>query len=974
MRRSFVIPILALVVSLLIPFGSPFSARALAQQAINGTIRGRISDPSGAAIGGADVTVANTATGFTRSITTGDDGYYVLPNLPLGTYNVTVKKSGFQTLTSTNVALAAGSEAVVDGELKVGQVETTIEVTGGAPVVEPARTNIGRTISEVETQNLPLTSRNPYNFIVFQPGVSGHPNQELGIPRTLNTNGQLDRINYQMDGMVDTQSDRHGLRLFPISDVYVREVQAVTNSFAPEYGNTTGDIFNVITNSGTNDFHGSAMWAHRWLDATAEPMLTTKTTPKTSLNDYALSGGGPVIKDKFFLFAGYEHLVRGVATPITVSPADATALGIPSSELGAGPGLLHGQFFNIRGDWTINSKNQFFLRYNYFRNDFPVNTASSGGGASATLSSFSDFKDRAHVVGAQLVTTISPTVLNELRGGWAYRNNFHFAGPETGPGPVVIVNGKAIFNGTNAAGDRFNEKAPNWNDNITFIHRTHTLKFGVTMTDYVDLQRNTSFVQYQFPTIAAYQAAQSGANPYAYSTFSSSQDPVGVHYRSLFWGFYGQDTWQATSKLLVTYGVRYDRYQSPDANPNAPFVFSQHFRTPGANFAPRLGLAYRLGDKTVVRASAGIFYDAPPTNLWFNSLNQDGSNRTNNVSFSGCTLATGTTTCASPAPAGAPAYPATSFGAATTGTQSITTLTPNFKNAHTFNGSLQVTRELSKDDAVSIGYVYTTGRQLVYLYDMNLINPIGALADGRPIWSKSVNAATRLYPQFNGITLQNVGATSNYNAMLLTYNHRFSHGLTGQANYTWSHTISSAPDANSFEQNLPITDPTNLKRDRGNSSVNRPHAFTLSAVWQPEVHSDNKTLQYILSNNMFALLANVSSGDEQNILANSNLTNDPITGSVQRPAFIGRNTARGPKIAQFDLRYTRTFARIHERVEPQFWLESNNLFNHKNVTTLFSTLNTDAAGNVTTTPANFLDPRSTVLESRIVQFGLQLRW
>ncbi|HEU5453585.1 MAG TPA: carboxypeptidase-like regulatory domain-containing protein, partial [Terriglobales bacterium] len=527
MRRSFVIPVLALLVALLIPINPLF-----AQQAINGTIRGRISDPSGAAVAGADVTVTNTATGFTRSITTGDDGYYVLPNLPLGTYSVTVKKSGFQTLNTTNVSLAAGSEAVVDGELKVGQVETTVEVTGGAPVVEPARTNIGRTITEHETQNLPLTSRNPYNFIVVQPGVSGHPNPELGIPRTLNTNGQLDRINYQMDGMVDTQSDRHGLRLFPISDVYVREVQAVTNSFAPEYGNTTGDIFNVITNSGTNDFHGQALWAHRWLDATAEPMLSPSTTPKTSLNDYAFNAGGPLIKNKLFLFAGYEHLVRGVASPITISSANATALGIPSSELGASPGLLHGQFFNIRGDWTINNKNQFFLRYNYFRNEFPINTASSGGGAPAALSSWSDFKDRAHVVGAQLVTTISPTVLNELRGGWAYRNNLHFPGAQTGPGPVVIVNGVAIFNGTNAAGDRFNEKAPNWNDNLTWIRGTHTYKFGVTMTQYVDLQRNVSFIQYQFPSVAAYQAAQAGTNPYAYTTFSSSQDPIGVHYRS----------------------------------------------------------------------------------------------------------------------------------------------------------------------------------------------------------------------------------------------------------------------------------------------------------------------------------------------------------------------------------------------------------------------------------------------------------
>ena len=140
-------------------------------------------------------------------------------------------------------------------------------------MVEPSRVNTGRTIDHAEIDNLPLTSRNPYNFIIFQPGVSGHPNPELGIPRTLNTNGLLDRINYQMDGMVDTESDRYGLRLFPISDIYVREVQTVSNSFAPEFGNTAGDIFNVITNSGSNKPHGEFYYIGRPIALAARPML-----------------------------------------------------------------------------------------------------------------------------------------------------------------------------------------------------------------------------------------------------------------------------------------------------------------------------------------------------------------------------------------------------------------------------------------------------------------------------------------------------------------------------------------------------------------------------------------------------------------------------------------------------------------------------------------------------------------------------
>jgi hypothetical protein len=146
----------------------------------------------------------------------------------------------------------------VDESLKVGTVATQVEVTADAPILEPSRFDLSRTISAEETQNLPLTSRNPYNFILFQPGISGHPNPENGIPRTLNTNGLVDRVNYQLDGMVDTETDRYGLRLFAISDSYVKEIQTISNSYSPEFGNTAGVIFNSITGSGTNKFHGLA--------------------------------------------------------------------------------------------------------------------------------------------------------------------------------------------------------------------------------------------------------------------------------------------------------------------------------------------------------------------------------------------------------------------------------------------------------------------------------------------------------------------------------------------------------------------------------------------------------------------------------------------------------------------------------------------------------------------------------------------
>ncbi|HEV2447759.1 MAG TPA: carboxypeptidase-like regulatory domain-containing protein, partial [Candidatus Sulfopaludibacter sp.] len=306
------------------------SAAFAQTQAINGSIRGRVTDQASAAVPNARVSAVNSATDFSRSILTSDDGYFVLPNLPIGSYTVTVQKDGFEAQRHSDVRLDAGTEAVIEVQLKVGSVSTTVDVTGSASVIEPSRVNTGRTIDHEEVDNLPLTSRNPYNFILFQPGVSGHPNPELGIPRTINTNGLGDRINYQMDGMVNTESDRYGLRLFPISDVYVREVQTVSNSFAPEFGGTAGDIFNVITNSGTNQLHGEFYFIGRPTDASARTILlaSNKQPASIDLHDYAGNFGGAIIKDKLFIFGGYEHLMRGLPSPNTINPNSAAQIGI----------------------------------------------------------------------------------------------------------------------------------------------------------------------------------------------------------------------------------------------------------------------------------------------------------------------------------------------------------------------------------------------------------------------------------------------------------------------------------------------------------------------------------------------------------------------------------------------------------------------------------------------------------------------
>ena len=156
--------------------------------------------------------------------------------------------------------------------MSVGDLNETVSVTADTPIVDPAKIDLGRNMNEREVKNLPLVSRNPFNFALLQPGVTGFENSEFGVPR-FSANGTLLRINYQIDGNTNTQKDRAGLRMLPVSEVMVREVKVITSGYAPEFGQTTGLVYNAITPSGTNSVRGSASYRFRRKDMSARPFF-----------------------------------------------------------------------------------------------------------------------------------------------------------------------------------------------------------------------------------------------------------------------------------------------------------------------------------------------------------------------------------------------------------------------------------------------------------------------------------------------------------------------------------------------------------------------------------------------------------------------------------------------------------------------------------------------------------------------------
>src|SRR5581483_5841640 len=304
---------------------------AAQSQAANGAIEGTISDSSGGVLPGVTVTITNLDTGTERTVVTNEKGIYRAPLLPLGTYRVVAELQGFKKFEQTNVKVSVGETATVNAALAVGAVSETITVSGtDVPALESARIDIGHTMSDVEVHNLPLVARNPYNFALVQPGVTGIENVEFGVPR-LAANGAAMRINYQIDGNTNTEKDRAGLRLLPMSEVMIQEVKVVTTGFAPEFGQTMGMVYNAVTPSGTNVFRGEGSYLFRRNPFSAFPFFfgcsaatiaancpaTTASDslkPPTKTDSGTADVGGPIVRNKAFFYAGWEQTRRDLSS------------------------------------------------------------------------------------------------------------------------------------------------------------------------------------------------------------------------------------------------------------------------------------------------------------------------------------------------------------------------------------------------------------------------------------------------------------------------------------------------------------------------------------------------------------------------------------------------------------------------------------------------------------------------------------
>ena len=709
----------------------------------------------------------------------------------------------------------------------------------------------------------------------------------------------------------------------------------MTGAYSAEFGRAAGGVINVITRSGTNQFHGSAMAMIRPGDLIARPPLAA-ARPKQTWHMLQGDAGGPLLRDRLFLFANYEFNPYTSANPVTITPAAIAALGLPASELND----TNGETFHtpsVKVNYRLNAANNGFVRYNRFTNHQP-----GGGSGLSTVSRSNVYKDRMNGFAGQLATVLRPTVLNEVRSGFNVRNTWNTP-PCSGPadGAQINISGVANFGCNMAAASTSREASIELVDNLTATRGAHTFKTGLNYQSTVNEPTSGRGRVFSFNGLPAagsrgavsaldqYLRTVGGAvdpatgRPYTYTQLAQDLGNPAVSLRFNFLNLFAQDEWRVGPNLTLKAGVRYEMILYPTLDADAPYELSRTINTDVNNLAPRLGFTWvpAQDQKTVVRGGYGIYYDSPGLNLATNAAQR--STRLLSYQVQG-------------ADPRSPVFPNLLAAADPSFSivPSITAFDGNFQTMYAHNASVQASRELTRNLSVSAGYSYWGYRDGPYTHDVNLPAPVSFLEDGRPVYS---GAAGRPDARFRAINLVSSEARSNYHAIDLSVRRRFDSGLQ----FTFNYGYSRARNNGNLEGGT-VTDPSDLDRDLGPSDLDQPH--TVSAQWSyaPTLSSGLRWLNGM----QFSGTTFYGSGFPFSPGAGADLNNDLVLND--RWPGTTRNSARLPDFFQTDLRVSRRFSLDRVRAL-EVMIESENAFNRTNGTSVVTQQRAADFGRVTAT-------------------------
>jgi hypothetical protein len=801
----------------------PFIPSAFSQT--TGSITGLVQDTDGAVLPGVTITARNMATELVRTDVTGTAGRYVIAGLPPGEYQIRAELSGFKPYVRRTLNLTIGQTLAINLTLEVGGLAEEITVSGDAPLVNTSSAELSYLVGSAAIEQLPLNGRNYTDLALMQPGVLAYPHRDGGSVVAhglgMSINGQDPRSNvYLLDGTLQndfTNGPAGSAAGTALGTETIREFRVESNSYSAEFGRNSGGQVNVLTKSGTNDFAGSTYAFHRNDALDARNYFDVGEKPDFHRNQFGVTFGGPLQENRTFFFLGYEALIERLGRTIsTVVPDDNARQGIlPSGNVGVNPAVapylaefprangpsldqglaaytfpfqqhLDEHFGQIRLDYNAGGGNQLFARYTlddtdqFLPTDYPQFPR--------------NFISRNQFFTGEYRRVLSVKTLNTTRIGFSRTRIGQNVQANTSqplgtfiPGRDsmgdIDITGMKRFGPQSSGNLRLVQNVFSLQNDLVHTRGRHVVKAGALAEHYQDNMVNPTFSLgiFTFADLNAFltnrPATFIGLTPEA---------QFDRYWRFTLFGFYVQDEFRVSPRLTLNGGLRYEfstlpeeKYKRdsalPDLSASAPVVGPLYENPTYTNISPRVGLAWDVfGDgATAVRAGYG---------LYFNTNNHQNL------------IVTVTNPPFTPRPVIAnPTFPVPPFDRA--GAISIRPVQFDLENprVHVFNANVQ--RDIGGAATVTIGYAGSRGRHLLRSGDVNLAQPTGTTADGRPFIAANT---PRINPRFSTIELKSSDGESWYNAFLFEVRRRLADGLSLQSSYTLSKSVDTTQASTFF--------------------------------------------------------------------------------------------------------------------------------------------------------------------------------
>jgi hypothetical protein len=937
-------------------FLAALSGAAFSQTSGSGTISGTLTDPRGAVIPGAGVTIRNTDTGIERVLATNEVGLYSAPFLQPGHYQVTASKTGFTKVVRKDLTLQVGQTLTIDLSLPIETAQETVTVTGEAPVVDPEKTESSQVISTAAVENLPIAGRRWDSFVLLTPNVTTDGGTGLisyrGISGLYNQNS--------VDGANNNNaffSEAKGRTTVPY--VYsmdsIQEYQVSSSNYSAELGQAAGGVVNAVTKSGTNAIHGDLFYYLRYPSLNALDSLQKSrgiyTQPIHQQQQFGGSVGGPILHDRLFYFLTYDgsRKVNPIGYTSSSSFPQPCGAGISSSvcaaanaymvaQLGAFPRTQNQDVAFGKVDYQLSPANRINASFNFdnFRAPNSYRTSTTQNNESVSSNGTATTHERIFV--ANWNSTIGTSAINSFRFQWS-RDLETISANSTAPN-VGITNVMTYGMPNALPRPAFpDEHRLQFGDVFSVSRGRHTFKMGADVNAVHELLINL----FQGGGVYTYSGSAAFSNWVAdvtgtnlgdgltgrhFNTFVQVTDPITGVGKDDFYdndvAAFFEDNWKARPNLTLNLGIRYDLQLIPQpAQPNTSTpltkLYTSTINIDKNNFAPRIGLAWEISKGNVLRAGYGIFYAKTSNSTYY-------ATRVENGVFQQ-TFNCNPATCPSlqfpnlifAAPGGAPQAP---FAGAltplvvpftpTSGTQTARGQTPDWVNPMVHEGELVFEHQLPRNISVSASYIFSRALRLPVFVDTNLAAPsttrtydVTSAAGATqstitlPFYTGRIDPTGPVLTGFSDVN-------SWYHSMVLSLHKSMSAGLSFTVNYTLSRAYDGGQVPGQFGTfngtDSPI-DPRNRKLEYALSDLDQRHRFVGNLVWVPSYAKkiSSRPLRTMLDGFTFSTIVIAAAGQPVTGTINGFPSGGPaggLTGGTVNNSGTALSSSRFPGVAR----------------------------------------------------------------------------